>query len=200
MDGVSQRLLRLFCSKWVRIASMNAHYSIQPVHCLADTLVNYSAVIPFSITSFGNANLSLAITTTDRGLAGIDYVHDLPAQDPTDNISEEVVRQLGCYFEDPQWCFDLPLDLAGTQFQQRLWQALNKVPPGTVDTYGQLAHRLNSGAQAVGQACRRNPVPVVVPCHRIVSRQGLGGYAGEIDGEKMSIKRALLAHEDSPGA
>jgi methylated-DNA-[protein]-cysteine S-methyltransferase len=170
---------------------MNTHQSIQPV----DPPANFNAVIPFAITGFGDTNLSLAITTTSRGLAGIDYVHDLSAQDPTDKISEEVVRQLECYFEEPRQHFDLPLDLAGTPFQQRLWQALDKVSPGTVDTYGQLAHRLNSGAQAVGQACRRNPVPVVMPCHRIVSRQGMGGYAGEVDGEKMSIKRALLAHE-----
>jgi methylated-DNA-[protein]-cysteine S-methyltransferase len=172
---------------------MNAQQPIQPVAPLADalagalvdTLTNYSAVIPFTITGFDKANLSLAITITDRGLAGIDYVYDLPAQGPADKLGQEVVRQLECYFKDP--------------FQQRLWRALKKVPPGTVDTYGQLARELNSGAQAVGQACRRNPVPVVVPCHRIVSQQGMGGYAGEVDGEKMSIKRALLTHEGYSG-
>ena len=182
---------------------MSAHQSIRPVAHLADalvgTLINYSSVIPFPLAGFGNTSLSLAITTTDRGLAGIDYVHDLPAQDPADKLAKEVVRQLECYFEDPQWHFDLPLDLAGTPFQHRLWRALSKVPAGTTDTYGQLASRLSSGAQAVGQACRRNPVPVVVPCHRIVSLQGMGGYAGEVDGEKMAIKRALLAHEGYSG-
>lgn len=182
---------------------MSTHQSIHSIDhqlgTLADSLVNYSAVVPFSITGSGSTNLRLAITATDRGLAGIDYVHDLPTQQPIDKISEEVIRQLENYFGDPQWRFDIPLDLVGTPFQKRLWQTLNKVSPGTTDTYGQMAHQLSSGAQAVGQACRRNPVPVVVPCHRIVSRQGMGGYVGEIDGEKMAIKRALLAHEGYPG-
>jgi methylated-DNA-[protein]-cysteine S-methyltransferase len=175
---------------------MSAHQSNQSVDHHAD----FDAVVPFSIFGSGSDRLSLAITTTDMGLAGIDYVHDLPAQVPTGDFAQEVVRQLGCYFENPQWQFDLPLDLAGTQFQQRLWLSLSNIAAGTTDTYGQLAHQLNSGAQAVGQACRRNPVPVVVPCHRVVSRQGMGGYAGEIDGEKMSIKLALLTHEGYPGA
>jgi methylated-DNA-[protein]-cysteine S-methyltransferase len=174
---------------------MNSSNSLQPVVHLSDL----NAVVPFTVVDSGGVNLSLAITTTERGLAGIDYVHDIPAQDPTDKFTEEVVRQLEYYFEDPQWRFDLPLDLTGTQFQLRLWHALNKVPAGFVNTYGQLAHQLSSGAQAVGQACRRNPVPVVVPCHRIVSRQGLGGYAGEIDGEKMTIKKSLLDHEGYSG-
>lgn len=179
---------------------MNLHQSIQPADRLAVTLANYDAVIPFVLANVESANLSLAITTTDRGLVGIDYVHDIPSQEPTDNISKEVVHQLECYFENPQWHFDLPLDLTGTQFQQRLWGALSDVPAGTTDTYGQLANLLSSGAQAIGQACRRNPVPVVLPCHRIVSRQGVGGYFGEVDGEKMIIKKALLTHEGCLGA
>ena len=175
---------------------MSTHQSTQPV----DYLSGFNAIIPFSITGSGLTNLGLAVTTTAKGLAGIDYVHDLSPVDATDKIAEEAVRQLERYFEDPLWHFDLPLDLAGTPFQQRLWRTLREVPVGAVDTYGKLAHKLNSGAQAIGQACRRNPVPVVVPCHRIVSQQGMGGYVGEVDGEKMSIKRALLAHEGYMGA
>ena len=155
----------------------------------------FSAVIPFSVIATSQRGLYLAITTTNQGLAGIDYVHDLLPQDPSDRIAEKVIYQLERYFEDPQWRFDLPLDLSGTPFQQRLWRALCDVPAGSTDSYGHLAQRLSSGAQAVGQACRRNPVPIVVPCHRIISRQGLGGYAGEVDGEKMRIKKSLLAHE-----
>ena len=158
----------------------------------ADHLPAHSAVIPFSILESASCSLSLAITTTNKGLAGIDYVHDIPALNSTDKIAENVVHQLERYFDDPLWRFDLPLDLTGTPFQQRLWRALNKVPTGTTDTYGHLARRLNSGAQAVGQACRRNPMPVVVPCHRIVSLQGMGGYAGEVDGEKMRIKKTSI--------
>lgn len=152
-----------------------------------------SAIIPFAVD--GCHHLSLAITTTEKGLAGIDYVHHSSRYDPQNELAEKVVQQLQHYFDDPDWEFDLPLDLIGTPFQQRLWYALPRVPAGQADTYGHLAHQLQSGAQAVGQACRRNPVPVVIPCHRIISRQGMGGYAGEVDGEKMQIKKALLAHE-----
>ncbi len=174
---------------------MSAFQSIQS----AGHLVGFNAVIPFAIAGMNSTNLSLAITTTDKGLAGIDYVHSHASQNASDKFGEEVIRQLERYFDDCQWRFDLALDLSGTVFQQRLWRALSNVPAGNTDTYGQLAHQLSSGAQAVGQACRRNPVPVVVPCHRIVSLQGMGGYAGEVDGEKMSIKRALLAHEGYSG-
>ena len=160
-----------------------------------DPLVHYNAVIPFAIAGMDGTNLSLAVTTTDKGLASIDYVHGLVSQNASDKFGEEVVSHLERYFDDCLWRFDLPLDLFGTPFQQRLWQTLREVPAGVTDTYGQLAHQLNSGAQAIGQACRRNPVPVIVPCHRIISLRGMGGYAGEVDGKKMSIKRALLAHE-----
>jgi methylated-DNA-[protein]-cysteine S-methyltransferase len=155
--------------------------------------ISYQAVIPLAIK--GCHHLRLAISTTANGLSGIDYVQDIPFQDPETSLAREVVWQLENYFQDPGTQFDLPLDLSGTDFQQRLWLALCEVPVGSVDTYGQLATRLNSGAQAIGQACRRNPVPLVVPCHRIVSRQGMGGYAGQITGEKLQIKQALLAHE-----
>lgn len=153
----------------------------------------FCAVIPFDIE--GCRHLNLAISTMPEGLAGIDYVDDIDLQDPDNAIAENVVHQLLHYFNDPQRGFDLPLALRGTPFQQRLWKSLCSVPAGQTDTYGHLATELNSGAQAIGQACRRNPVPVIVPCHRIVSLQGMGGYAGEINGEKIRIKKALLAHE-----
>lgn len=153
----------------------------------------FTAVIPFGVPGCGH--LQLAISTTEKGLASIDYVHDMAPRPPSSTLARQVVSQLESYFENPQWSFDLPLDISGTPFQQRLWHSLCSVPVGQTDSYGQLARNLLSGAQAVGQACRRNPVPVVVPCHRIVSRQGLGGYVGEVSGEKMQIKKALLIHE-----
>jgi methylated-DNA-[protein]-cysteine S-methyltransferase len=164
-----------------------------PLILSTEQAFHYNAVIPFAVD--GCHHLGLAITTTDRGLAGIDYVEAGHFHETDNEMARHVVHQLHHYFDNPRWRFEVPLDLAGTPFQKRLWQSLCAVPVGQTDTYGHLAHDLNSGAQAVGQACRRNPVPVVVPCHRIVSRQGLGGYAGEVDGEKMRIKKALLAHE-----
>ena len=85
-----------------------------------------------------------------------------------------------------------PLAPAGTAFQQRVWQALRVIPYGETVTYGQLARSLGcpQGARAVGQACGSNPIMILIPCHRVVGVQGLGGYAGG-----LSVKRALLAHE-----
>ncbi|MCF6337177.1 MAG: methylated-DNA--[protein]-cysteine S-methyltransferase [Gammaproteobacteria bacterium] len=157
------------------------------------------AIVPFMLT--GQA-LSLAIYTTghdhDAVLCGIDFLFEQTVtQVPHTALAENVVYQLQRYLDDPQWSFDVPLHMQGTKFQRRLWSALCDVPSGNTATYGQLVKQLGmkGGAQAVGQACRRNPVPVVVPCHRILSQSGMGGYAGETAGEKLRFKQALLEHE-----
>lgn len=146
--------------------------------------------------------LSLAIYTTghdnDAALCGIDFLFgQANTQAPRTALAEDVVQQLQRYLDDSQYSFDLPLQMQGTDFQRRLWSALRDVPSGNTATYGQLVKQLGmrGGAQAVGQACRRNPVPIVVPCHRILSQSGMGGYAGETTGEKLRLKQALLKHE-----
>lgn len=160
------------------------------------TFQDLDALIPFPLAG---KTLGLGIRTSEVGLMSIDYVSRpvcfLPQASKSNSLAREVVRQLEAYFADPQWQFDLPLDLHGTVSQRRLWNALQEIPVGSTDTYGRLARQLNSGAQAVGQACRRNPVSVVVPCHRVLSLQGVGGYGGAVAGEKLNIKLALLAHE-----
>ncbi len=98
------------------------------------------------------------------------------------------------YFVKPR-PLPLPLELHGTDFQSRVWQALRGIPPGEVSTYGELASQLHTSPRAVGNACRQNPCPLVVPCHRVVGRNGIGGYAGHTDGETLDIKRWLLRHE-----
>ncbi len=156
------------------------------------------AVIPFTLVNnaLDGTQLNLAIYTTGNALSAIDFVAgQSPPVSPCNAVAERVVYQLERYFDDPQWTFDLPLQLRGTDFQRRLWSALCDVPKGSTNTYGQFANLLHSGAQAVGQACRRNPAPIVVPCHRIVSQSGLGGYAGATGGNKLQIKQVLLAHE-----
>jgi methylated-DNA-[protein]-cysteine S-methyltransferase len=104
-------------------------------------------------------------------------------------------RQLAAYLADGSACFDLPLDLGGTAFQQRVWAAIRAIPAGQTRTYRDLARQLGSAPRAVGQACRANPCPIVVPCHRVVAVKGLGGFAGDRSGRKLAIKRWLLRHE-----
>lgn len=111
------------------------------------------------------------------------------------DIPETIVRQLDAYFEDGSRSFDLKLKTGGTDFQRRVWNALREIPPGRTLTYGDLAKRIGTSARAVGGACRANPCPIVVPCHRVVATNGLGGFAGDTSGKKLDVKRWLLRHE-----
>lgn len=106
-----------------------------------------------------------------------------------------VTAQLQAYFNNSQHVFDLNLQTCGTAFQKRVWTALRTIPSGTTITYGELAKQLDSSPRAVGQACRRNSIPVIIPCHRVIGAKQLGGYAGEISGGIVAIKQWLLRHE-----
>ncbi|MCU7932981.1 MAG: methylated-DNA--[protein]-cysteine S-methyltransferase [Candidatus Thiodiazotropha sp. (ex Codakia rugifera)] len=106
-----------------------------------------------------------------------------------------VMDAINAYLQDPGSTFNLELSLSGTPFQRRVWKALQKIPSGKTMTYSELAKKIDSGARAVGNACRANPCPLIIPCHRVVGVNGLGGFAGERGGEKLEIKRWLLRHE-----
>lgn len=152
----------------------------------------YCAVVPFEL---GQCRVALGVRTTANGISCIDF---LPYQESVSSgsiIAKQAVAQLQNYLRHPHRGFNLPLDLAGTSFQRRVWEQLLHIPVGHPISYGELARRLGSGARAVGNACRRNPVPVVVPCHRVVSSRGLGGYSGAVAGESLRFKQALLDHE-----
>jgi len=99
------------------------------------------------------------------------------------------------YLNNPDAQFTLPLKLNGTPHQQKVWRAMCKIPRGETRSYGELAAELRSAAQAVGQACGANPLPIVVPCHRVVGKSGLGGFMKHGSGDPLDIKRWLLAHE-----
>lgn len=119
----------------------------------------------------------------------------LTEQDENDALLRQLRLELTAYFSDNRFCFSLPLDLQGTKFQQRVWHALTRIPVGKTVTYGQLAKQLKSSPRAVGNACRANPVPIIIPCHRVIAKQGIGGYDGQTRGTRLDIKRWLLKHE-----
>ncbi len=154
-------------------------------------LANYDAVIETPV-----ASMKLGIVAKLDKLIAIDL---LPACDqtcrPASDIAQEVVMQLQAYFDDPQWQFSLSIAAQGTDFQQRVWQFMTSIPVGETRRYGDVASYLESASRAVGGACRRNPVPIVVPCHRIVAARGIGGYNGCTDGAELNLKQWLLAHE-----
>lgn len=107
---------------------------------------------------------------------------------------QSVVRQIKQYFAQPDQVIDIPTAVKGTAFQKRVWQAISTIPPGKTITYSELAAMVNSGPRAVANACGANQVPLVVPCHRVVAKQGLGGFMqGEAQG--LAIKAWLLQHE-----
>ncbi|GGP38122.1 methylated-DNA--[protein]-cysteine S-methyltransferase [Streptomyces abikoensis] len=109
----------------------------------------------------------------------------------------EAIRQLTAYFAGERTGFDLPLRLEGTPFQRRVWEELRRIPYGRTVSYGELAERLGApgAARAVGLANGKNPVGIIVPCHRVVGASGdLTGYGGGLE-----RKRRLLAHEGAPG-
>jgi methylated-DNA-[protein]-cysteine S-methyltransferase len=115
---------------------------------------------------------------------------------PRGALAERVAIQLERYVGDADFRFDLPLmPTAGTPFQRAVWGEISAVPRGRVVSYGYIAKRLGSAARAVGQACGANPFPPIVPCHRVVSASGLGGFANNTDGFLIATKRWLLAHE-----
>jgi O-6-methylguanine DNA methyltransferase len=107
----------------------------------------------------------------------------------------ESVRQIEEYFRGKRTAFSLPLDLRGTDFQKKVWKAISGVPYGETETYGGIAKRIRHPAatRAVGAACGANPVPIVVPCHRIVGRDGsLTGFGGGLGMKKKLLE--LEAH------
>ncbi|NOR51645.1 MAG: methylated-DNA--[protein]-cysteine S-methyltransferase [Gammaproteobacteria bacterium] len=89
----------------------------------------------------------------------------------------------------------LPLDLAGTNYQRRVWSALQQIPLGETASYGAISDQLTSAPQAVAAACRANPVVLAVPCHRVISKSGIGGFMGATEGDPVDIKRWLINHE-----
>jgi methylated-DNA-[protein]-cysteine S-methyltransferase len=105
----------------------------------------------------------------------------------------EARRQLASYFVKDLQRFDLPLALHGPAFHRQVWTALCQIPFGRTKTYGDLAFELNAMARAVGQACGANPIPIIVPCHRVMAAGGRdGGFSGF---RGVETKRRLLAHE-----
>ena len=138
----------------------------------------------------------LAAGFRDHGLAYLAFVdRRTPLMPPVTAEARSLEAQLAAWFDDPAFRIDIPLCIQGTAFQRRVWRVLRTIPPGQVCRYGELAQRLGTSARAVGGACRVNPVPIVVPCHRVVAASGIGGFAGHTHGRLADIKRWLLAHE-----
>ncbi len=104
----------------------------------------------------------------------------------------EAARQLDAYFAGTLTAFDLPLRPGGSEFETRVWVAMQDIPYGETRSYGDLAAITHSAPRAVGRACGRNPIPIVIPCHRVLGKGWMGGYSGA---GGLDTKRALLELE-----
>jgi methylated-DNA-[protein]-cysteine S-methyltransferase len=140
--------------------------------------------------------MKVAVATREARVVEIRYL-PLSAKSisPKNALAARAAEQLEAYLADPDTRFDLPLALEGTPFQLKLWEALCRIPRGKTRTYGDLARELEGEARAVGQACGDNRLPVVIPCHRVVAADGIGGFAHSTGGYLLEAKRWLLAHE-----
>ena len=107
-------------------------------------------------------------------------------------LLREASNQLGAYFRAERTQFDLPLRPSGSAFQRDVCNAMSAIPFGETKTYGELAEELGEFAQAIGQACGNNPIPIIIPCHRVLGSNDLGGFSG---GEGIETKMQLLRHE-----
>ncbi|HXZ61744.1 MAG TPA: methylated-DNA--[protein]-cysteine S-methyltransferase [Acidimicrobiales bacterium] len=121
--------------------------------------------------------------------------HDPARGDDVPAVLEQAARELEEYFAGARTEFGVPVELDGTPFQREVWAELTRIGYGETITYGELARRVGRprGPRAVGQANGRNPIPIIVPCHRVVASGGIGGYGGGV-----KVKRALLALEGVP--
>ena len=140
---------------------------------------------------------TLGIIASDTHLLHVHFLPlDVMAKAPkTNTVAHLASVQLMGYLDNPDFEFDLPLMLAGSKHQLDVWQAMRNIAAGKTQTYGDLAANIDSSARAVGTACGQNPVPIVVPCHRVVAANGLGGFMGGKQRDPLAIKRWLLAHE-----
>jgi len=149
----------------------------------------YSAILP---APFGALGVSLA----GDALAGLDFLPPDTALRPNGSAAvRHVAHELDAYYADPSHEWKLHLAPAGTTFRLRVWQALLAIPAGKTHTYGQVAAEVGSSARAVGQAVGDNPIPIVIPCHRVLAVHGLGGFMHDTGGFPLEVKRWLLRHE-----
>lgn len=150
----------------------------------------YAAVVetPFAM---------VGIRIETEAVVGIDYLPiEHVGRAPVDSLSREVGRQIRAYVENARHVFDVPFAAAGTAYQHSVWRAIGEIDSGCTRTYGELSAVLRSSPRAVGAACGSNPIPLLVPCHRVVSADGnIGGFMHSRDSFPLGVKRWLLRHE-----
>lgn len=139
---------------------------------------------------------AVAISAHGNQLA-IDFLLESPSAENYQSaqpLVQQVYAQIIQYLQQPTSAFNLPVTMQGTAFQQRVWQAIVAIPVGQTRSYGQIARQIGSGPRAVANACGANNTPLLIPCHRVVAQNGIGGFM-QSKQNGLLIKQWLLAHE-----
>ena len=140
--------------------------------------------------------MKVGVKTRDGHVVEIRYLPAsekiLPAKNP---LAARAAAQLERYRADPDATFDFPVVIEGSALQRGVWDAMCAIPRGKTRTYGDIARELGADAREIGQACGDNRLPIVIPCHRVVAADGLGGFGHANSGYLLEVKRWLLMHE-----
>ena len=143
----------------------------------------------------------VGVATRDGVVTQLKYLPLSTPSIPAKNaLAERAALQLEAYRRNANSRFDLPVVVEGTVLQKAVWQAMCAIPRGKTRTYGDLARELGADPRDIGQCCGDNRLPLVIPCHRIVAADGIGGFAHATSGYLLEAKRWLLMHEHSAGA
>ncbi|MDB5800200.1 MAG: methylated-DNA/protein-cysteine methyltransferase [Rhodocyclales bacterium] len=178
-----------------RLLQLQPYCSQQPLSTIprSTPAANYAAILPLPCCRLGisaDAAMHLSALTflaPDTPLMAATGAHV--------DLVKSVEQALMHWLTNPAYQFEFALAPQGTPFQRRTWQAIASIPFGEIRTYGELSREAGGTPRAIGQACGANPFPIIVPCHRVVAKTGLGGFANASDGWLLETKRWLLRHE-----
>lgn len=138
----------------------------------------------------------LGICTVGEMLTDIEYLpRGAATLAPINKLAERVCRQIERYLDDADYRFDLPFEYRGSAFQCSVWREISRIGTGRTKTYKDIALKLNNAPRAVGGACGKNRLPLVIPCHRVLGSNGIGGFMHARSGNPITIKKWLLTHE-----
>ena len=138
----------------------------------------------------------LGIRTLGERVTDIDYLpYGIATLAPLNKLAERACREIERYLDDPEHVFDLAFEYSGTAFQCRVWRQISAIPAGRTLTYNDVARALQTAPRPVGGACGANRVPIVIPCHRVLGANGIGGFMRGRGADALAIKRWLLRHE-----
>jgi methylated-DNA-[protein]-cysteine S-methyltransferase len=150
----------------------------------------YDAIFTTEIATIG-------IQLDGSKLTRVEYLKRRKSQRPTTRLAEKIQQKVEKYLDPKSKIKDLKIavQLDVSPFQKKVLKQLTLIPYGQTKTYGEIAKKLKTSARAIGNACRNNPLPIIIPCHRVVAVNGIGGYDGATEGATLDIKRQLLQLE-----